>query len=64
MAVTVGPAGRLLLAANRLAVTDRMQNSGVELIDAAGGLATGLRPWRQKCGGCGSAGRASCLNSR
>jgi trehalose 6-phosphate synthase/phosphatase len=51
MAATGADPRRLLIAANRLPVTARLQDGAVELIDAAGGLATGLRPWHHRSGG-------------
>ena len=43
--------GRLLIVANRLPVTARVQGARVSLVDAAGGLASGLRPWHERSGG-------------
>src|ERR671910_3618206 len=53
MAIASGAAseGRLLIAANRLPVTASIRDGGVELVDAPGGLATGLRPWHEKSSG-------------
>src|SRR3954468_6165324 len=42
---------RLLIVANRLPVTVRAQEAGIETIASSGGLASGLGPWHRRSNG-------------
>ena len=57
--------GRLLIVSNRLPVTARLTRDGLRLAPAAGGLATGLRPWHERSNGLwiGWPGDASRLSA-
>ena len=41
-------ANRLLIVSNRLPVSARADGAGVRLVEASGGLATGLRGWHRQ----------------